>query len=60
MKTMGALHIPDDLEYSRLTSLSMEARQKLDDLRPKTLGEAGRISGVSASDLNVLMLYLGR
>ena len=60
MKTMGALHIPDDLEYSRLTSLSMEARQKLDNLRPKTLGEAGRISGVSASDLNVLMLYLGR
>ncbi len=60
MKTMGALHIPDNLEYSRLTSLSMEARQKLDDLRPKTLGEAGRISGVSASDLNVLMLYLGR
>ncbi|MEC8596783.1 MAG: tRNA uridine-5-carboxymethylaminomethyl(34) synthesis enzyme MnmG [Bacteroidota bacterium] len=60
MKTMGALHIPDDLEYSRLTSLSMEARQKLDDLRPKTLGEAGRISGISASDLNVLMLYLGR
>ena len=60
MKTMGTLHIPDDLEYSRLTSLSMEARQKLDELRPQTLGEAGRISGVSASDLNVLMLYLGR
>ncbi|MGB1619241.1 MAG: hypothetical protein ACPHBM_06425 [Flavobacteriales bacterium] len=32
----------------------------MDELRPKTLGEAGRISGVSASDLNVLMLYLGR
>ena len=60
MKTMGALRIPDDLEYARLTSLSMEARQKLDELRPQTLGEAGRISGVSASDLNVLMLYLGR
>ena len=60
MKTMGTLRIPDDLEYARLTSLSMEARQKLDALRPTTLGEAGRISGVSASDLNVLMLYLGR
>ena len=58
MKTMSALRIPEDLEYSRLTSLSMEARQKLDELRPKTLGDAGRISGVSASDLNVLMLYL--
>jgi tRNA uridine 5-carboxymethylaminomethyl modification enzyme len=38
----------------------MEARQKLEEHRPQTLGDAGRISGVSAADLNFLMLYLGR
>ena len=60
MRSLQDLTIPDDLEYHRMTSLSMEARQKLTDARPKTLGEASRISGVSASDTSVLMLYLGR
>ena len=60
MKTLFDLALPEDLEYSRLTSLSMEARQKLQNTRPATLGEAGKISGVSASDLSVLMVYLGR
>lgn len=49
-----------DIDYSRLTSLSIEARQKLDRVRPQTLGQASRISGVSPSDLSVLMVYLGR
>lgn len=49
-----------DLEYARLTSLSIEARQKLDKIRPDTLGQASRISGVSPADLSVLMVYLGR
>lgn len=49
-----------DTEYSRLTSLSMEARQKLDKVKPRTLGQASRISGVSPADLSVLMVYLGR
>ena len=54
--------VPLDLEldYSRLTSLSIEARQKLDRIRPTTLGQASRISGVSPADLSVLMVYLGR
>jgi len=54
--------VPLDLEmdYARLTSLSIEARQKLDRIRPSTLGQASRISGVSPSDLTVLMVYLGR
>ena len=54
--------VPLDLEidYARLTSLSIEARQKLDRIRPSTLGQASRISGVSPADLSVLMVYLGR
>ncbi|MFZ1687045.1 MAG: hypothetical protein WAU70_06475, partial [Flavobacteriales bacterium] len=46
--------------YARLTSLSIEARQKLDMVKPATLGQASRISGVSPADLSVLMVYLGR
>lgn len=60
MRAMSDLTIPTDLEFQRLTSLSTEARQKLSLARPKTLGEASKISGVSASDLSVLMIYLGR
>ena len=54
------LQIPSDMDFQRLTSLSYEGRQKLSDRKPKTLGEASRISGVSPSDLSVLMVYLGR
>ena len=54
------LSIPEDLDFHRLTSLSFEGRQKLTERRPQTLGEATRISGVSPSDLSVLMIYLGR
>ena len=54
--------VPLDLgtEYARLTSLSIEARQKLDMIKPSTLGQASRISGVSPADMSVLMVYLGR
>jgi tRNA uridine 5-carboxymethylaminomethyl modification enzyme len=49
-----------EMEYARLTSLSMEARQKLDRIKPTTLGQASRISGISPADLSVLLVYLGR
>ena len=49
-----------EMDYARLTSLSFEARQKLDQIKPRTLGQASRISGVSPADLSVLLVYLGR
>ena len=60
MSKLEGLKIPKDLEFSKLASLSAEARQKLSDRRPNTLGEAANISGVSASDVSVLLIYLGR
>ncbi len=52
--------IPEALDYSKIKSLSTEGYQKLSKIRPETIGQAGRISGVSASDLAVLMVYLKR
>jgi tRNA uridine 5-carboxymethylaminomethyl modification enzyme len=55
-------HIPlkGDLDYSKLGALSNEAREKLQEVRPTNLGQAGRISGVSPADISYLMVYLGR
>jgi tRNA uridine 5-carboxymethylaminomethyl modification enzyme len=52
--------IKDGVDYHLIPSLSMEARQKLSKARPVTLGQASRISGVSPSDISVLMVFLGR
>lgn len=60
MSKFERLTIPEDLDYSKLASLSSEAKQKLGEKRPKTLGEASKISGVSQSDVSVLLIYLGR
>lgn len=60
MSKFERLPIPEDLDYSKLASLSSEAKQKLGEKRPKTLGEASKISGVSQSDVSVLLIYLGR
>jgi len=60
IKRLEGLKIPADIEYATLTSLSTEARQKLDRIRPATIGQASRISGVSPSDVSILLLYLGR
>jgi len=49
-----------DFDYQSLNSLSYEAREKLTKIKPKTLGQASRISGVSPSDINVLMVFIGR
>jgi tRNA uridine 5-carboxymethylaminomethyl modification enzyme len=52
--------IPDNFDYLKLTSLSAEARQKFNKIRPKTIGQASRISGVNPSDVQILMVYMGR
>jgi tRNA uridine 5-carboxymethylaminomethyl modification enzyme len=52
--------IPDDIEFEKILSLSTECRQKLSRIRPKTIGQASRIPGVSPSDINTLLIYLGR
>ena len=55
---MEGKKIPDDIDYSKVNNLRKEARQKLEDVRPVSLGQASRISGVSPADVNMLMLYL--
>ena len=52
--------IPEDFDYLQISSLSAEAKQKMNKVRPKTVAQAGRISGVSPADINVLLIYLGR
>ncbi|SHG58353.1 tRNA uridine-5-carboxymethylaminomethyl(34) synthesis enzyme MnmG [Flagellimonas flava] len=52
--------IPDNFDYSKLKSLSFEAREKLESIRPVTISQASRISGVSPSDISVLLVFLGR
>ena len=51
--------LPADLDYKAIKGLRIEAAQKLDKLRPRTLGQASRISGVNPADVSVLMIYLG-
>ena len=52
--------IPADFDFSKVKSLSIEACQKLTKIQPKTISQAGRISGVSPSDISVLLVYMGR
>lgn len=60
MDKIENVKLKPEFDYMSLPSLSMEARQKLTKMKPQTLGQASRISGVSPSDISVLMVYLGR
>jgi tRNA uridine 5-carboxymethylaminomethyl modification enzyme len=60
MATLEDLSIPQSFDYDKLSALSTEARQKLTKIKPHTLGQASRISGVNPSDIQILMVYMGR
>jgi tRNA uridine 5-carboxymethylaminomethyl modification enzyme len=60
MNRLDDLKIPFDVDYSLLNSISLEAREKLSAIKPATIGQASRISGISPSDISVLLIYLGR
>jgi tRNA uridine 5-carboxymethylaminomethyl modification enzyme len=60
MSQLENLTIPENFNYERLVSLSTEARQKFSRIQPRTLGQASRISGVNPSDIQILMLFMGR
>lgn len=60
MQRLENIRIPQEFNYSDITSLSMEARTKLSDIRPATVSQASRISGVSPADISVLLVHMGR
>jgi tRNA uridine 5-carboxymethylaminomethyl modification enzyme len=60
MRQLEHLEIPDVFDYQRITALGLEAREKLNRARPKTLGQASRISGINPSDVQILMVFMGR
>jgi tRNA uridine 5-carboxymethylaminomethyl modification enzyme len=60
MNQLETMRIKPDFEYRNIPSLSAEAREKLLKIRPETLGQASRISGITPADVSVLMVYLGR
>ena len=50
--------IPDDIDYEDVNNLALEAKQKLSKIRPLTVGQASRISGINPADISVLLIYL--
>jgi len=60
MKKLEYIKIHSDFDYDAIPSLSSEGREKLKSLKPATIGQASRISGISASDISVLLVFLGR
>ena len=60
MNRLENIKLKSDIDYAKFESLSAEAREKLNAIKPRTLGQASRISGVSPSDVSVLLVYMGR
>ena len=55
---MEEKHIPEDIDYEDVKNLALEAKQKLSEIRPLTIGQASRISGINPADISVLLIYL--
>ena len=60
LSKLEEIKIPEDFDYSKLHSISTEGKEKLNSIQPTSIGQAGRISGVSPSDINILLIYMGR
>ena len=60
LNRMENIKIPENFDFSKIISLSAEAKQKFNKIRPNTIAQASRISGVSPADINVLLIYLGK
>lgn len=60
MNQMENLEIPETFDYTKVAAISNEAREKLKRIKPRTLGQASRISGINPSDVQILMVYMGR
>ena len=60
LNRLEGVKIPEDIDYSTFSSLSNESKEKLTSIKPKSLGQAARISGIKPSDVSILMVYLGR
>jgi tRNA uridine 5-carboxymethylaminomethyl modification enzyme len=60
MRRLEDLMLPENFNYQAITSLSMESRTKLSKIKPRTIGQASRISGVSPSDISILLIHVGR
>ncbi|NLK81799.1 MAG: tRNA uridine-5-carboxymethylaminomethyl(34) synthesis enzyme MnmG, partial [Bacteroidales bacterium] len=60
LSRLDYIKIKGKIPYETLKSLSIEARQKLEEIQPETIGQASRISGISPADISVLLIYLGR
>ena len=57
-KKMEEKKIPEDVDYNEISNLALEAKQKLSSIRPLTIGQASRISGINPADISVLLIYL--
>ena len=60
LNRLEGIRIPENFDYSKLKSLSFEAKEKLSQIRPTSVSQASRISGVSPNDISVLLVYMGR